>query len=364
MRKLIAVGILVGGLLAGAGTATAQLANQGGIGDPLSLAASGVLIPFQTGAAGGLVALVEVASPVASNPNLHMMFFNNTCARIGDSVFTPHTVNDISFTDPGAFVSAGSQGLVAIAKSDISNLFLIPLQAPIHSRVYQFNPSDGRSRVFEPITLDTAEFGIAFSSDGRNTWNPLRTAATFFAPKQDAVIQTQLTLVCPRTSIMGTAGAAFGSTIHDTSNNPISQSFSDTGFPVIRDPFKAASVTNDMRGIMYNTDEVPITDISFTCDCLTADLPISNISPLYGTSALAVNGTYTEIQVLVGNSTNGSSTLSTQRGSFTGYRGVFAVGSPLNNFFGRLSNGSRGSILTSNSSSVSPKIDGAASSTR
>ena len=64
MRKFIAAGVLVGGLLAGAGSAMAQpVLLPGGVGDPLTLA-TGVLIPYLTGAAGGTVALIEIASPV------------------------------------------------------------------------------------------------------------------------------------------------------------------------------------------------------------------------------------------------------------------------------------------------------------
>jgi hypothetical protein len=299
------------------------LAGQGGIGDPLTLAASGVLIPYITGGAGGTVALVEVASPVGANPNLHMLFYNTTCDRVGDSVGMPETENDIAFQDVGLVLPAGTSGLVAIAGSDLSGFVLVPLASPIHSRVYEFNPLDGRSRVFEPIIVDTAEFGLA-SGNPSNLWSPLRTAATFYAPLETATVNTQLTLVCPRTTIQGATGAAFGS-----GAGP----FSDNNFPVIDPPFMVAPNIVDMRARIYNTNEILLRDSRWSCDCLTPDLSVLSISNVYQDITVATAGTYTELEVR-----------STTVGSFTGYRAVFSVGSPLNNFFGRLSSGNRVSI--------------------
>lgn len=327
MRKLIAVGVLVGGLLAGAGSAMAQpLANQGGIGDPLTLAASGVLIPFIT---SGSTSQIEIASPVNANPNLHMLFYDANCARVGDSAGLPETQNDIAFQNPVGPVPAGTNGLVAIAGVDVTGFTLIPLTSPIHSRVYQFKVSNGQSRIHEPIILDTAEFGVAFSGDGRHTWSPLRTSATFYAPPEDFFgvglgPKTELTLVCPRTTIQGLSGAAFGN-----GAGP----FSNTGFPVISPPFKAGPTTGDMRARVYDTNEFLLRDVRFSCDCLTADLSVLSISNIYGDPVVRPNGTYTELEVT-----------SSTEGSFTGYRATFTPGNPLNNFFGRLSNGSRGSI--------------------
>jgi hypothetical protein len=324
MRKLIAVGVLVGGLLAGAGSAMAQpLAGQGGVGDPLTLAASGVLIPYITGGAGGTVALIEVASPVAANPNLHMLFYNTTCDRVGDSVGLPETENDIAFQDVGSVLPAGTSGLVAIAGADLSGFVLVPLTAPIHSRVYEFNPLDGRSRVLEPVIVDTAEFGVP-SGNNSHIWSPLRTAATFYAPLETATVNTQLTLVCPRTTIQGATDAAFGS-----GAGP----FSTTGFPVIAPPFMVTPSSVDMRARIYDTNENLLRDSRWGCDCLTPDYSVLNISNVYEDTTVAAAGTYTELEVR-----------STTVGTFTGYRAVFSVGSPLNNFFGRLSNGSRPSI--------------------
>jgi hypothetical protein len=322
MRKLIAVGVLVGGLLAGAGSAMAQ---QAGIGDPLTLAASGVLIPFVTGSPTGTVALIEVASPVGANGNLHMLFYNTNCARVGDSVGIPETVNDIAFQDPTEASNASSSvisGLVAIAGVDATGFILQPLDNPIHARVYEFTPTDGRSRVFEPIILDTAEY-----PGDPHTWSPMRTAATFYAPLETDTIHTELTLICPRSTIQGASGAAFGS--------GTTPPFSSTGFPVIAPPFKTIPLTDDMRARIYDTNEVLKRDVRFDCDCLTANLSVLDISSFYGNTTEAAAGTYTEVEI---------NTLVNSNGSFTGYRAVFAEGSNLNNFWGRLSNGNRLSI--------------------
>jgi len=307
MRKLIAVGVLVGGLLAGAGSAVAQSGLlPGGVGDPLALA-TGVLIPYLTGAADGTVALIELASPVAANPNLHVLFYDESCARVGSSAFVPETVNDIEFVNPVPFVPAGTRGLAAIAGSDVTGFSPVPLAAPIHSRVYEFNAVDGRSWVFEPIIVDTAEFGAASGNSSR-TWSPLRTAATFYAPLETATVHTELTLVCPRFTIQGEALAAFG-----------------------------AIPPSQMQGIVYDTNENPLMNIVFTCDCLTPNFSVAAISPIFGMLPAAALGTYTKIAVTTSTPEFG--------GPFTGYRAVFTVGSPQNNFFGRLSNGSRASIF-------------------
>jgi hypothetical protein len=356
MRKLIAVGVLVGGLLAGAGAAMAQPApGQGGIGDPLTLAASGVLIPYITGGGHGTLALIEVASPVYSNSNAHMVFFNATCARVGDSVGIGQTENHIVFQNVNSVLPAGTNGLVVIAGVEADGFTLRPLDYPIHSRVYLFDSADGRSRILNPIIIDTAEFGSNNSGiRGAHLWSPLRTAATFYAPLETAAVKTQLTLVCPRSTIIGLVakGAVVDdpNTPGDESKPAVSESalggptsatsgnLSNLGFPLISPPFKAASVAGDMRARVYDTDEILKRDVRTTCDCLTPDVPVTAISTFYADTAEAADGTYTELEVTV----NPDPTK--QTGSFAGYRSVFTVGAGLNNFVGGLSTGSRTSI--------------------
>jgi hypothetical protein len=343
--------VLVGGLLAGAGSAMAQLPNQGGIGDPLTLAASGVLIPYITGTTGGTVALIELSSPIGPNSNAHMLFYDANCARVGNSVGLPLTENDIAFQDVTKVLPLGTSGLVAIAGVETSGFTLKPLTNPIHSRVYLFDASNSRSRVFEPIVIDTGEFGVP--SNNSHLWSPLRTAATFYAPLETATIQTQLTLVCPRSTIQGDLTVA---AIPDDPNTPGDESkpgksqaafgggiatdnFSNTGFPMISPPFRKAVAATDMRARIYDTGEVFKRDVNFTCDCLTADLSVTILSSFYADAPEASLGTYTEVE---------TTPKTPEVGSFTGYRAVFAVGSPLNNFSGRLSNGNRLSIQNSN----------------
>jgi len=356
MRKLVAVVVLVGGLLAGAGSAQAQLTPQGGIGDPLTLAASGVILPFVTGGPVGTTALIEVASPVGPNKldpkatappggaNIHLIFFNNTCTRTGVSVDVPETANDIAFFDVGTSVPlVGQNGLVAVAGS-ANLLTLVPLESPIHSRVYLFNPTDGRSRVLEPIILDTFEFGFPFTGNGYHFWSPLRTAATFFAPHETTTVKTQLTLICPRSALQGDFGAAFGE-----GGAAFSVNSGGIGFPVIDPPLfdsKGGPNNPKLEGVVFDTNEAPIGDIHFDCDCITPDVSVAFIAPgVYDVNPLSANGTYTELSV---------SPSASGAGSFTGYKATFTVGSPLNNFFGRLSNGSFGSIFTTPVTPVAP----------
>src|SRR5713101_3296634 len=121
MRKLI-VGLMVGGLLAMAAPVMAQ--QQGGIGDPLTLATSGVLMPF-FGAAGDAF-LLEVASPVGDNSGVHMFFFNAACARVGDSVGLSLTTNDIAFLQVGSVIPGVNAGLITIGSVDASGFELRP----------------------------------------------------------------------------------------------------------------------------------------------------------------------------------------------------------------------------------------------
>jgi hypothetical protein len=305
------------------------MAQQGGVGDPLTLAASGVLIPYVT--SGGTVSIVEVASPVGQNPNLHMQFFDANCNIVGPSVGMPLTTNDIAFqvvnSSQGGTVPDGTNGLVAISAAGPDGFSNGPLESPIHTRVYTFNASDGRSRVIEPIILDTAEF-----PGDPHTWSPMRTAATFFSPLQTTVVRTQLILICPKTTIQGQAGAYFGTGAGEISDN---------GFPVILPTFPGPNLPTAphlLRARVYDTNEAFLRNVlGITCICFTQknlEDPLA-IDAIYGNAVAAQFGTYTELE----EDPNGP-----HASTFTGYRAVFTVGSPLNNFFGRLSNGSRTSI--------------------
>lgn len=332
MRKLIAAGVLIGGLLTGAGGGAAP-AIAGGNSDPLSLAASGVLIPvitastftsFNDGVSKPFVALIEVASPVGlndgrggSNP-LHLIFHNASCTRIA-SVGLPETTNDIGFIDTG--LAGGSNGLVAIAGSANGNT-LLPLSNPIHSRVYEFGVADGRSRVHEPIIIDSVEF-----SNLAENWSPLRTGATFYAPQETDSVKTVITFICPNINIQGAVFSSFPTTLFPTVANQGVTGFNNTSTPIF--------------GRIYDTNEILLRDFNIDCSCLT-EWSIKGINAIYTTSSDpltgtngALFGTYTEMEV--SDPGNGGNIT----GAFTGYRAVSTTNSPQNSFFGRLSNGSR-----------------------
>jgi len=314
MRKLI-VGLMVGGVLAMAAPAIAQVA------DPLTLAASGVLMPFFGGS--GNISFLEVASPVGGNPFLHMFFFDTACNRMSDSVGLPETINDIALLNT-SLVVPGLSGLITIAQADASGFELRPLQSPIHSRVYWLNAVTGRNRVLEPITLDTFGFAAA------GTWNPLRTAATFFAPLEGGAVTTTLYFICPKSNIQGAAGSAFPAT-------------APAGFPAIAPPFPASfpttcsSAGGCLRARVYNTDEVFLRDVKTPCDCLVTK-NVLTISNVYNNAVEAPGGTYTEIESDPGPVPPGSLDF-----AFTGYKSIQALGTPID-LFGRLSNGNRGQI--------------------
>jgi hypothetical protein len=313
MRKLLAVAMLVGGLLAGAGPAMADTLE--GLADPLTLARFGVLMPYIT--ASGAVAVIAVASPVGHNPGMRMLFYNASCTLEG-TVSLPETVNDIAFVDPTTVVPVGTNGLVAIAKElppFALTSSLEPLTSPIHARVYVFSGIDGSSRVLEPIILAAAE-----APPNHLTWSPLRTAASFFAPAESELIHTTLTLVCPRTTIQGAHAAAF----------PVA-----SGFPNIAPNFNSGKTP--IVGRVYDTNEMFLGDISFNCDCLT-EISLGTISSIYSAAGASL-GTYTELEVQDPNPNTGLT-----RGTFTGYFHHATVGSLTNNFFGRLSSGSRDSL--------------------
>jgi hypothetical protein len=369
MRKLIAVGVLIGGLLAGAGPAAAQITPpgfQGGIGDPLTLIISGALVPFlnNQNAATGTVATLEVMSPVGwndgsqlldgnvplSRPAVHLVFYNETCGRV-TSRFLPLTRDDVGFINITASITAlTGNGLVAIASSPQNNGFnLVPLENPIHTRMYLFNVGTGQSRVLEPIAIDTFDFPTGNITDsigykGSTTvWSPLRTGAVFFSPLETSSVNTRLILICPRNSIQGdntTHNATSGAFPQQQPQNiPSVAAFS--GFPGINHPFNAGGpgfpsgpfAPQGMSGIIYDDHETHLVDFSISCDCVT-ELSVLALDPLiYSNPVLAGNGTVTELLVT-----------SNTEGNFTGYKQSFTVGAPINNFSHRLSNGNKLSI--------------------
>lgn len=340
MSKFITVALLVGVLFAGATPAMAQ--GQGGVGDPLSLAASGVVIPFFIGS--GAVATLQVSSPTSDNPNLHMRFFDSNCNLVGPSVGMPLTTNDIAFqqvsTDQHGPISPQqtTSGLIALANVDASGFTSTPLLPghPIHARVYLFSPIDGRSRVIEPIILNTAEFPSL-----AHWWSPIRSGGAFFAPLQTATVNTNLLLICPKDSIVGNATAFFGRDPGGGLDNEFTlpSTFSVGGFPQINPRFPPASsgvLGSAIRVKIYDTNEVFKRDFPIDCNCVIEYNPITSMpvaGSFYADPVEAAFGTYTEL--------TSTPIVAGRRVTFTGYTSTFTVGSAINAFFARFHNGSQ-----------------------
>jgi hypothetical protein len=316
LMKGFVAGLMVVGLLAVGAPAKAQ-----GLGDPLTLAASGVLIPY-FGATNGDVSLLEISSPVGNNPLLHFIFYNANCTRT-ESFPTADTTNDTDLYNAAAFsgnnfIVTGVDGLIAIAADggDGINMKPIPIDSPLHTRLYHFNVNTHRYRVLEPIILNMAE-----SPSTTNTWHPLRSGATFFAPQEGNAngLKTTLYLICPKDTIQGAPGET-------TSAFPVNK-----GFPNVNTVgFASAYAVGSLRGRVYDTDEVFLRDWQTDCNCLTTKVlsGAGALSPVYLTS-----DTYTEIE------TDGSNNK-----FFTGYKGLTFGALAEVDFFGRLSNANRLSL--------------------
>ncbi len=371
MRKLMGlkVALLVVSLLTMAAVpATAQLA------DPLSLAASGVLLPFFSDPAAGFVSVLEIVSPIVpttqgfqpafnfTNP-LHAVFFSATCVRDG-------SVGDVETAKQAkAFITSAApflltfNGLAAIGQT-IQGNDLIPLNFPIHSRTHWIDVKTGRLRELEPIILDTfltlapgflplvvnpgagASIGLcgpgagvfAGSINNGFCWSPLRTAATFVTPQESASLKGSIYLICPTSDIQSSAG---GGVFPIANGFPRIQNRDGTfGFPS-RNVVSGANSTT-LRGRIYNDDETLVRDIQVGCACLTATALLS-IDTVYGLAPAnlgphTVPVWYTELEAQSANP-NAVVAGSAQFFSFTGYWGLEVAGHE-GTLFHRMSNAS------------------------
>jgi len=398
MRKLMGlkVGLLVVCLLmAAAVPATAQLA------DPLSLAASGVLLPFFSDGAAGFVSVFEISSPVIptvigntfpfdfTNP-IHAVFFTATCARNG-SIGDEHTSKQAK-----TYISSASpllltfNGLAAIA-STVNGNDLVPLNFPIHSRAHWIDVKTGRLRELEPITLDNflqlnaaflplvvsfgqgASIGLcvsgpntspapvtppgpleSFPFNGTNNgfcWNPLRSAATFVTPQDGAVIKASVILICPRSTIQSNSGAGIfrvppvfapGGTLTNGGFPRLVNRDGSFGFNsslVLSSP--SASVSR-LRGRIFDDNETLVRDVEVPCDCLT-NTPVINIDTIYSLpptnlGAHTVPVWYTELESTA-QTADPLTPDPSQHNSFTGYWNLEVVGQA-GTLFHRMSNAS------------------------
>jgi hypothetical protein len=438
MRKLIG-SLIVVGLLAVGSPAGAQFLDGQGAGDPLGLIASGAVIPYvgstlvdgrgvadPTGVGGmfevnsltgtfgakthqGSLAILEVASPVSSNAGaaefpigvreLHMFFFSQDCVRVGPSVANPLTTNDADLVNLNLISNIPSSGLIAMAAVDQQfgvNDVLLPIFAPVHARVYWIDIALGKiSRVLEPISIHNPEADFFF--DGlvfRQTWNPLRTGATFVAPLEGSTVRSTLYLVCPTRNII--PGVFPAPEFPFSANTTAVVGPGDTSVPVVgngtlfasngtawlngTDAFtytsRSATSFSGVSGIkeghasgtivtpvpfefdpnfafpplhpipvtgtqptplflrVYDDEEKPLRNIDIFCRCWGAH-QVAAIDPVYSSTIEAPAGTYTEIE---GRRACGFG--QDEECTFTGYNAIqWGNGLVGNDIFGRLRNG-------------------------
>ena len=388
MRTLMGlkIGLLVVCLLTAAAVpATAQLAG------PLSLASSGVLLPFFSDTAAGFVSIFEISSPVVpttsgfspafdfTNP-IHAVFFTATCARNGSAADEQTSKQAKTYISSSSPFLLNFNGLAAIAAS-VNQNDLVPLAFPIHSRVHWIDVKTGRLRELEPITLDNflqlnagflplvvnfgagASIGLCVSGpttaplvatpfNGFNNgfcWNPLRSAATFVTPQDSATIKASIILICPRSSIQSNTGGgifAVGTTFSPGGT------LINGGFPrlVNRDAsfgFNGSDVVSGnsvsrLRGRIFDDNETLVRDVEVPCDCLT-NTPVVNIDTIYtlpptNLGAHTVPVWYTELESTA-RSNNAITPTAAQHNSFTGYWNLEVTGHE-GTLFHRMSNAS------------------------
>jgi hypothetical protein len=340
--------------------ASAQLA------DPLSLAASGVILPFFGDPAAGFVSILEIASPVVpagfTNP-LHLVFFRENCSRDG-------SVGDVETAKQAkAFITSATRfqvnfnGLVAIGNS-LQDNDLVPLSW-VHTRTHWIDVKTGRLRELEPIILDafsalapgflplaeppddSASIGLCNSPSAPGgsgfCWSPLRSAATFVTPQETASVKATIYLICPTADIQGGNTVTTNSGVFNPANGfPRIQNRDGTfGFPA-RSVATGDNVTS-LRARVYDDDEALVRDITVPCACLSAT-PILSIDTVYSSPPVNLGANtvpvwYTELETTSVNPDPTSKPSLAQQFSFTGYWGLEVEGKA-GTRFRRLSNAS------------------------
>jgi hypothetical protein len=279
MRKLM-VGLMVVGLLSVTAPAMAQIPGSQ---DPLSLITSGAVLPFlgEGLEGGGGLSILELAAPVGAT-TVHMFLFDANCVRGGPSVNVELTPNDsalVRIDNIGG--GAPTSGLVTAAAAEASGFQLIPWNTAngemLHARTLWANANGNFVRAMDPIAVSTFDNDLL---DGAGTWDPLRTAATFFAPLETADIHTTIYFVCPNTNIQRSGSSALSS---------------GAGFPAIFPAFQLAGTPTPLRIRVYDDDENLLRDVTSSCNCLTIRR-VTDLDPVYASATLAPNGTYTEVE--------------------------------------------------------------------
>src|SRR5712692_7885941 len=363
------LGVLVVCLLvASVAPVSAQLA------DPLSLAASGVLLPFFSDPAAGFVSVLEVVSPVVptttgfsppfsfTNP-IHAVFFNEACVR-SKSIADVETAKQAkAYITTASPFTLNFNGLAAISRTLQGN-DLIPLNFPLHTRTHWIDAKTGRLRELEPIILDTfltlapgflplvenpgagASIGLcgpgagvfAGSINNGFCWSPLRSAATFVTPQESASLVASIYMICPTSDIQSATG---GGVFPIAAGFPRIQNRDGSfGFPG-RSVITGNNVTT-LRGRIYNDDESGPKDILVPCTCLSTT-KVATIDSIYSTApvnlgAHTVPVWYTELEA---QSVNPNPVVagSAQFFSFTGYWNLEVAGRE-GTLFHRMSNAS------------------------
>jgi len=348
--------------------ASAQLA------DPLSLAASGVLLPFFSDPAAGFVSVLEVVSPIVpttsgftppfnfTNP-IHAIFFRENCTRDGSAGDVETAKQAKAYISSAAPFLLTFNGLAAIA-STVQGNDLLPLNFPLHTRAHWIDTKTGRLRELEPIILDTfltlapgflplvenpgagASIGLcgpgagvfAGSINNGFCWSPLRSAATFVTVQESASLKATVYLICPTSDIQSPTG---------TGVFPIANGFpriqnrdGSFGFPS-RSVITGNNVTT-LRGRIYDDNEFLARDTTTPCTCLTSR-PVLDIDGIYASAptnlgAFTVPVWYTELETTTVNP-NPVVAGSAQQFSFTGYWGLEVAGHE-GTLFHRMSNAS------------------------
>ena len=272
MRNVLAFVTLLFGVI----PAAPSLAQAPGSADPFGLASIGVVIPFFTSA--GNKSFLEVASPVGDNArrnSLRLVFFTADCARSAITTL-PLTTNGIEAIDLSRFVNF--DGLLLIGS--VGPAMTARIKNPIHVLVRWFDPTSNSWHTLAPITIASAE------GSPNQTWNPLRTAATFIAPLQGSDSPSLLYLVCPSARV---TREIFGA------------------------PALSPGAATDLRVRIYDDQERFLRDTFIRdCRCLTT-LRLTDISPIYSDPTFS-STYYTELEGRVTPSAPGS---------FTGYLRVF-----------------------------------------
>jgi len=295
MRKFMVGLTMVVGLLAATPPAMAQgsFTAPGSL-DPVGLITSGAVLPFLgSGAAGTGVSFLELYAPVNAT-NVHMFLFDASCVRGGPSINVPLTANDVALLRIDNIGSgAPTSGLVTAANSDSQGFTLLPWtgsdgSGPVAARTLWANSNGNFVRVIDPISLKHIdETFLSFNNIGG--WNPMRTAAAFFAPLEAGGLHTTIYFVCPNTNIQRHTPTLLNVSSGSGAFDP------DNGFPIIFPALQIAGSTTPLRIRVYDDDENFLRDVTSSCNCLTTK-PVTDIDAVYASAVDAPDGTYTEVE--------------------------------------------------------------------